>query len=64
MTSRFYSAYTRTSNNIIEHTPVYDPNAYRQQQKQIQRINRLKDTIAFLAFIALALILFSLGGAA
>lgn len=64
MTSRSYSAYTRTSNNIIEHTPVYDPNAYRQQQKQIQRINRLKDTIAFLAFIALALILFSLGGAA
>lgn len=65
MNTRSYSAYTRTSTHqIIEHTPVHDPIAYQQQQKQIQRINRLKDTLAFLVIIALAVFLMALGGAA
>ena len=64
MTSRSYSAYTRTSNNIIEHTPVLDLPAYLALKKKAQTRKKIKDSLAFIAYLIIAYILINLGGAA
>lgn len=62
MTSRSYSAYTRTS-NIIEHTPVHDLATHLANKKKAQTRKKIKDSIAFLAYLIIAYILINLGGA-
>jgi len=63
MTSRSYSAYTRTSNNIIEHTPVLDLPTHLALKKKAQTRKKIKDTLAFIALLIIAYILINLGGA-
>lgn len=64
MTSRSYSANTRTSNNIIEHTPVHDLPTLLALKKKAQTRKKLKDSLAFIAYLIIAYILIKLGGAA
>lgn len=63
MTSRSYSAYTRTSTAPIEHTPILDFHAYQASKKKTQQLKKIKDTLAFLAILIIAYILINLGGA-
>jgi hypothetical protein len=63
MTSRSYSAYTRTSNNIIEHTPVLDLTTHLASKKKAQTIKKIQDSFAFIAILLLAFILLKIGGA-
>lgn len=65
MSTRSYSAYTRTSpTQIIEHTPILDVPAYLASQKKAQTRKKILDTFAFLAILVIACILIKLGGAA
>lgn len=64
MNTRSYSAYTRTSNNIIEHTPVLDLPTHLALKKKAQTRKKIKDSLAFIAYLIIAYILINLGGAA
>lgn len=63
MNTRSYSAYTRTSNNIIEHTPVLDLPTHLALKKKAQTRKKIKDSLAFIAYLIIAYILINLGGA-
>ncbi len=63
MASRSYSAYARTSNNIIEHTPVLDLPTHLALKKKVQTRKKIKDSLAFIAYLIIAYILINLGGA-
>lgn len=63
MNTRSYSAYTRTSNNIIEHTPVLDLPTHLALKKKAQTRKKVKDSLAFIAYLIIAYILINLGGA-
>lgn len=56
MNTRSHSAYSRTSaKQLIEHTPIYDLDAYNQRQRQIQFrifLKNLRETVVFLAVTA------------
>lgn len=64
MTSRSYSAYTRPSNNIIEHTPVHDLSTHLASKKKAKTIKKIQDSFAFIAILLLAYMLLKMGGAA
>ncbi|QHH99593.1 hypothetical protein FPL17_17380 [Acinetobacter dispersus] len=58
MNTRSYSAYTRTSQSpIIEHTPVKDLAAHQLRHKQIQKRKKIIDTLCFIAFVLMTLVL-------
>lgn len=65
MNTRSNRAYTRTyKKQTIEHTPIYDIINYELRQKQIQKRQKIQDTLIFLAIILFAIIVLNAGGTA
>jgi hypothetical protein len=61
MNHRSNSAYAHTSaKQLIEHTPIYDMDAYNQRQRQIQFKIFLKNVRETVVFIAITAFIFSM----
>ncbi|KAA8733890.1 hypothetical protein F4V57_07520 [Acinetobacter qingfengensis] len=50
----FASTHSHTQNSVREHTPIYDVDAYNQQQRRRQRQQTLINTASYLCIFGLA----------
>ena len=50
----------KKSIHAVEHTPIYDLNAYNQRKRQLQRHKFLKNTFDATVFLGMAALTFSI----
>ena len=56
----FASTHSRTQNNVREHSPIYDLQAYKARQRKIKRQNFLKNTAEASMYFCAAALTFSM----
>ena len=56
----FASTHSRTQNNVREHSPIYDLQAYEQRQRKLKRKQILKNILDTTVFFSACSIVFSL----
>lgn len=56
----FASTHLSTQNNVKEHTPIYDIEAYQIRQRQFKRQRLIKNLVDTTVFTSLASITFSM----
>ncbi|OUY08727.1 hypothetical protein [Acinetobacter populi] len=57
----FASTHSHTQNSVIEHTPIYDLDAYQQKQRHRQRKHTLINTASYLCIFGFAFSMFFWG---
>lgn len=56
----FASTHSRTQNNLKEHSPIYDLEAYLERQRKLKQKKLLKNFVDATVFLSMAVMTFSI----
>lgn len=56
----FASTHSRTQNNLKEHSPIYDLDAYFERQRKLKQQKLLKNFVDATVFLSMAVMTFSI----